>query len=83
MELQLLLYVFYSELHLSSHVLSWGFHELKPNNSHVYILDPCGKKYTSEALADDVYRWLEQGGSRLVFVIGGGKMRLVEVLFLL
>lgn len=31
-----------------------------------------GKKYSSEALAKSVYEWIEQGGSRICFVIGGG-----------
>ena len=38
----------------------------------VVLLDPEGKTCTSEKLAVDVYKWLEAGGSRLVFVIGGG-----------
>jgi 23S rRNA pseudoU1915 N3-methylase RlmH len=38
----------------------------------VVLLDPRGKSCTSEALATDIYKWIESGGSRLVFVIGGG-----------
>ena len=37
----------------------------------VVLLDPTGKTHTSEKFADNIYRWLEEGGSRLVFVIGG------------
>ena len=37
----------------------------------VVLLDPTGKTYTSETFADNIYKWLEEGGSRLVFVIGG------------
>lgn len=43
------------------------------NAPTVVLLDPTGKTCTSEKLADDIYRWLELGGSRLVFVIGGAE----------
>lgn len=40
----------------------------------IVLLDPTvGKEYTSEQFAKKVYDWLEQGGSRLVFVIGGAE----------
>jgi Predicted SPOUT methyltransferase len=38
----------------------------------VVLLDPTGLHCTSEKFADYVYKWLEEGGCRLVFVIGGG-----------
>jgi 23S rRNA pseudoU1915 N3-methylase RlmH len=41
----------------------------------VVLLDPVGGVRTSEALAAEFYDWLEEGGSRLIFVIGGGKYR--------
>jgi len=41
------------------------------SSASVVLLDPTGKTLTSEKLADNIYRWLEDGGSRLVFVIGG------------
>jgi len=41
------------------------------SSSTVVLLDPAGKTYTSEKLADNIYRWLGDGGSRLTFVIGG------------
>jgi hypothetical protein len=39
----------------------------------VVLLDPLGKSMTSETFAERFYRWIEDGGSRLVLVIGGGK----------
>jgi 23S rRNA pseudoU1915 N3-methylase RlmH len=42
-------------------------------NTPVVLLDPTGTKRTSETLANSMYQWLEDGGSRLVFVIGGGQ----------
>jgi hypothetical protein len=39
----------------------------------IVLLDPLGKTRSSEKLATDFYDWIEQGGSRLIFVIGGGK----------
>jgi hypothetical protein len=35
----------------------------------VVLLDPLGKTRSSETLATDFFDWIEQGGSRLVFVI--------------
>lgn len=37
----------------------------------IVLLDPLGKKMTSEDFSDSMYKWLEIGGSRLTFVIGG------------
>jgi 23S rRNA (pseudouridine1915-N3)-methyltransferase len=37
----------------------------------VVLLDPLGKLLTSEKFSEDMYKWLEDGGSRLTFVIGG------------
>lgn len=42
-------------------------------NHKVILLDPRGKLCTSEAFSDDMYSWLEEGGSRLTFVIGGAE----------
>lgn len=36
-------------------------------------MDPTGKEMTSEALAKNLYLWLERLGSRLSFVIGGAE----------
>jgi len=44
------------------------------NKSHtVVLLDPLGKMCTSEVFSDKMYNWLENGGSRLTFVIGGAE----------
>ena len=40
-------------------------------NHKVILLDPLGKLCTSEIFSENMYRWLEEGGSRLTFVIGG------------
>lgn len=42
-------------------------------NHKVVLLDPRGKLCTSEVFSDDMYGWLEEGGSRLTFVIGGAE----------
>lgn len=39
----------------------------------VVLLDPRGKMPTSETFSDDLYDWLEAGGSRLIFCIGGAE----------
>ena len=44
------------------------------SKSHgMVLLDPLGKMCTSEKFSDDMYHWLEEGGSRLTFVIGGAE----------
>ena len=42
-------------------------------NHKVILLDPLGKMCTSEAFSDQMYDWLEVGGSRLTFCIGGAE----------
>lgn len=37
----------------------------------IVLLDPFGDKMTSEVFTESMYKWLEAGGSRLTFVIGG------------
>lgn len=37
----------------------------------VVLLDPLGSTTTSERFSENMYRWLDEGGSRLAFVIGG------------
>ena len=36
----------------------------------IVLLDPLGNMSTSEKFSDNMYKWLEDGGSRLTFVIG-------------
>jgi 23S rRNA (pseudouridine1915-N3)-methyltransferase len=45
----------------------------KQKDLPIILLDPTGKTYSSEELATELYRMLEMGGSRVVFVIGGGE----------
>eukprot|EP00581_Thalassiosira_minuscula_P017783 CAMPEP_0183722826 /NCGR_PEP_ID=MMETSP0737-20130205/14669_1 /TAXON_ID=385413 /ORGANISM="Thalassiosira miniscula, Strain CCMP1093" /LENGTH=151 /DNA_ID=CAMNT_0025953063 /DNA_START=135 /DNA_END=590 /DNA_ORIENTATION=+ len=42
-------------------------------NHKIILLDPVGKMCTSEVFSENMYRWLEEGGSRLTFVIGGAE----------
>jgi 23S rRNA (pseudouridine1915-N3)-methyltransferase len=42
-------------------------------NHKVVCLDPQGQSTASEAFAKKLYDWLEEGGSRLSFVIGGAE----------
>lgn len=39
----------------------------------VVLLDPMGKTYTSENFAEKFYQWMDMGGSRLSFAIGGAE----------
>lgn len=39
----------------------------------VVLLDPDGVSMSSEKFCEKLYAWLEEGGSRLVFVIGGAE----------
>jgi 23S rRNA pseudoU1915 N3-methylase RlmH len=41
----------------------------------IVLLDPTGIRCTSESFTDKIHQWLEEGGSRLVFVVGGGKQQ--------
>ena len=39
----------------------------------IVLLDPTGKSCTSEKFSENMYQWLDEGGSRLSFVIGGAE----------
>ncbi|GFH58388.1 hypothetical protein CTEN210_14864 [Chaetoceros tenuissimus] len=39
----------------------------------IVLLDPTGKTFTSEKFSEAVFDWLDVGGSRLSFVIGGAE----------
>jgi 23S rRNA (pseudouridine1915-N3)-methyltransferase len=39
----------------------------------VVLLDPLGATKTSERFSEDLYEWLDRGGSRLSLVIGGAE----------
>jgi Predicted SPOUT methyltransferase len=62
-----------TEWHKSDAALLKGVAADCDKNVPVVLLDPLGSRMTSEKLADNIYQWLEKGGSRLVFVIGGGR----------
>ena len=48
--------------------------ESDESKSHTCVLlDPLGKMCTSEVFSEKVYNWLQDGGSRLTFVIGGAE----------
>jgi Predicted SPOUT methyltransferase len=61
-----------TEWHKNDAALVKGVTTDHEKNTPVVLLDPAGTTLTSEKLTDNIYRWLEQGGSRLVFAIGGG-----------
>lgn len=67
-----------TEFHKSDDALIKGVRGDYDKDNTVVLLDPKGKKYTSENLAEDIYKWFEMGGSRLVFVIGGGECGLAK-----
>lgn len=59
--------------HKDNAALMKGIDNDKSKNHKVVLLDPTGKQPTSEKFAEQVYRWLDEGGSRLSFVIGGAE----------
>lgn len=65
-----------TEFHKNNDALRKGI-EMDQSKGHVVVLlDPVGvSTYTSERFATDFYTWMEQGGSRLSFVIGGGMLQ--------
>jgi 23S rRNA (pseudouridine1915-N3)-methyltransferase len=62
-----------TEWHKSNDALMKGVTGDVQKGNSVVLLDPMGKMPTSEQFADQMYEWLAQGGSRLVFVIGGAE----------
>lgn len=64
-----------TEFHKTDDLLIRGVQGDYTRGDTVVLLDPKGYQYpSSEELANAIYDWFQQGGSRLVFVIGGGKM---------
>ena len=59
--------------HKDNEALEKGVEGDKNKGHSVVLLDPLGKTRTSEKLSEDIYNWLDQGGSRLSFVIGGAE----------
>lgn len=62
-----------TEWHKSNEQLVRGVDSDYERAHSVVLLDPLGQQTTSEDFCDSFYQWIEQGGSRLTFVIGGGK----------
>lgn len=60
-----------TEWHKSNDNLVKGVQADWSKNIPVVMLDPKGKRLSSESFSSDIYRLLEKGGSRLVYVIGG------------
>ena len=59
--------------HKSDNELIKGVSSDKEKNHAVVLLDPLGRTLTSEEFSIDMYNWLDEGGSRLTFVIGGAE----------
>jgi len=59
--------------HKDNTALMKGIDMDRNKNHKVICLDPTGTQQTSEKFADRVYQWLDEGGSRLSFVIGGAE----------
>lgn len=59
--------------HKDNTALMKGIEQDSQKNHKVVCLDPKGKQASSEAFTDKLYDWLEEGGSRLSFVIGGAE----------
>lgn len=62
-----------TEWHKSNEALLKGVQSDWDKNVPVILLDPNGKKSSSEKFSSEFYRLVEQGGSRLVYVIGGAE----------
>jgi len=62
-----------TQYHKSDHELIKGTEADANKNHKVILLDPLGNMFTSETFSENMYRWLEEGGSRLTFVIGGAE----------
>lgn len=60
-----------TEWHKTDEALIKGVQSDWSKNFPVVLLDPKGKKFSSEKFSTEFYRLAEQGGSRLVYVVGG------------
>lgn len=60
-----------TEWHKTNDALVKGVQSDWNKNVPVVLLDPKGKKCTSEKFSSDFYQLAERGGSRLAYVIGG------------
>lgn len=62
-----------TEWHKDNSALTKNVQSDYDKNLPVILLDPTGAQYTSEKLSQNMYRWIENGGSRMTFVIGGAE----------
>jgi len=62
-----------TEWHKNNDALLKGMQADWEKGQKLVMLDPSGVSYTSEQFAEEFFRWMEQGGSRLCFAIGGGE----------
>ena len=59
--------------HKDNAALIKGVENDETKGHSVVLLDPLGATKTSERFTEDMYEWLDRGGSRLSFVIGGAE----------
>ena len=59
--------------HKDNAALMRGIDMDRSKNHKVICLDPLGTQQTSEKFTENAYQWLDEGGSRLSFVIGGAE----------
>ena len=59
--------------HKDNVALMKGYEMDCSKNYKVICLDPKGKQPTSEVFTTNMYQWLDEGGSRLSFIIGGAE----------
>jgi 23S rRNA (pseudouridine1915-N3)-methyltransferase len=59
--------------HKDNQALTKGIDADRSKGHTLVLLDPLGSIKTSEKFSDDMYEWLDRGGSRLSFVIGGAE----------
>jgi 23S rRNA (pseudouridine1915-N3)-methyltransferase len=59
--------------HKNNEDLVKGVNTDREKGHSVVLLDPTGKTVTSERFCDNMYDWLDLGGSRMAFVIGGAE----------
>jgi len=59
--------------HKDNTALLKGFRMDRSKSHKVICLDPKGKQHSSEGFSRSLYNWLDEGGSRLSFIIGGAE----------
>ena len=59
--------------HKNNNELIKGTRSDSTKGHSIVLLDPEGKSMTSEVFSGKLYQWLDEGGSRLSFVIGGAE----------